>query len=140
MNISIAKKPSFVNELFFFIIAGIFATITDFIVYTTLHSYMLYSYAKTFSFLSGSLVAYLLNKFITFKSLKRSISEMIRFVILYLSTLVANVTINSFCIYIITNKATHLISHPLIFAFLFATSVSTILNFLGQKFFVFKKI
>lgn len=131
------------RELRSFIIIGIIATLLDFTLYTLFQQVVTYSIAKTFSFLCGTLFTYLLNKFITFKQSKHSTKEAAKFITLYGSTLVANVTVNSLMIMLIS---THLngylfITHEvtIIISFIAATSVSTVLNFIGQKFWVFKK-
>ncbi len=55
--------------------------------------------------------------------------EILRFMVLYSATLGANVASNKYML-----SMTGLI----FFAFLFATGVSTVLNFTGQKFWVFR--
>ncbi|MDX2083962.1 MAG: GtrA family protein [Candidatus Melainabacteria bacterium] len=120
-------------------------------------------WAKAVSFLSGSGVAFVFNKRWTFastlpastppantfpeKTLERSScgavntelprradvgpakAQALRFMALYLFSLAANVAVNKCCI--------GLLSTGLWPAFLLATATSTILNFLGQKFWVF---
>jgi putative flippase GtrA len=80
---------------------------------------------------SGTVVAYFINKFWTFKQNKKSVSEVLRFAILYFLTFLANVGVNKMALNILTGST--------IIAFLFATATSTLLNFIGQKYWVFKK-
>ena len=56
--------------------------------------------------------------------------EIGKYTILYIGSAIANMIINAIIIWIFSNA---------FFAFLCATGTSTIMNFLGQKFFVFSK-
>jgi putative flippase GtrA len=137
------KSSKLKQHLLGFILVGLFATGFDFIIYSLLHVYLSYSIAKACSFLSGSCLVYLLNKFFTFKQPKHSQAEMLRFLILYSLTLCANVLVNSLSLAMLPNwvKPINLLLNPqeiIILAFIIATGVSTILNFFGQKFWVFR--
>lgn len=112
-----------------FIMAGFSAVVTDTLVYFILINILDKSVSKGISFISGTIVAYVINKFWTFNKPEHSIVEIIKFAILYSVTLCANVGVNK----IVLGSFPDL----LIFAFLCATGTSTILNFLGQKFWVF---
>lgn len=117
------------KELKRFIVAGISAVSTDLITYYILLNFLPHSVSKTISFLLGTVVAFVINKYWTFEKHTKSYTEVAKFGFLYLVTLGANVFAN----------AVVLKYFSLVFlAFLVATGVSTILNFLGQKFWVFK--
>ncbi|MEK7452463.1 MAG: GtrA family protein, partial [Patescibacteria group bacterium] len=118
------------KELFRFLITGFTAVGTDACVYAILLYFLSPSYAKTSSFFAGTIVAYLLNKYWTFEKKVFVFKEVIRFLSLYTVTLFVNVWVNTF-----TLDLTH--QHTI--AFLFATTTSTILNFIGLKFWVFRK-
>jgi putative flippase GtrA len=119
------------RELKRFVIAGSLAVGTDMLVYYLLLRAMSHSPAKAASFLCGSIVAYVVNKYWTFEQHERSYAEMVRFGLLYVTTLGANVGVNKICL---------LLFPPWVFfAFLCATGVSTILNFVGQKWWVFRR-
>jgi putative flippase GtrA len=131
------------HELSRFIIIGIIATIFDFSLYSIGHQWfnLPYAMAKTFSFICGSCLAYFLNKHFTFKQEKHQASQMIRFAILYILTMLVNVAVNSSSIAILTQKISIswlTKSEILIFSFVVATGTSTVINFIGQKFWVFK--
>ncbi len=135
--------PNIRTQLQSFIIIGILATLVDFGLYMWWHHYLPFSVAKTFSFIIGSGVAYLLNKCFTFKQDRHSLKSIKRFVILYGSSMGLNVFTNSLLIHSIRFFAPTLwitkANFILIIAFVMATGMSTIVNFMGQKFWVFKK-
>jgi putative flippase GtrA len=117
------------KELLRFLVAGFSAVATDMSAYYLLLLVLPPSYAKGISFMLGTIVAYLINKYWTFEQGKHSYSEMLRFAILYGTTLGCNV---------MTNKLVLNITALVWLAFLAATGVSTVLNFAGQKWWVFR--
>lgn len=133
------------QQLLRFIIAGCCAVGTDCLLYYILSQYINFSIAKGISFLVGTIAAYILNKYYTFEQTTKSKKEIIKFFILYLSTLIANVGVNKLsfiilpCIlkFILNTNEYKIVK---LFAFLCATGTSTILNFIGQKFWVFKEV
>lgn len=118
------------GELGRFLGAGVSAVATDCTVYYLLLNWFPHAPAKAASFIAGSLVAYLLNKFWTFARHTRSYAEAARFACLYLCTLGANTAVNEL--------ALRLLPGLTFFAFLCATGTSTVLNYLGMKFWVFR--
>ncbi len=118
------------RELLFFIISGCSAVLTDLVFYFLLVDFLGHNIAKAISFILGSVVAFILNKYLTFKKKESSLTEIIKFIILYALTLGANVMVNHGVILVIPEYK--------IFAFLCATGTSTVLNYIGQKFWVFK--
>jgi len=130
------KNP---GELMRFLFAGGSAVACDTVVYALLFPILPSpSVAKGISFISGTIVAFLLNKFWTFKKPKRSGAEVAKFVCLYVSTLGANIAVNRLTLDHAASIVPMLKSYETQFAFLAATGTSTVLNFLGQKFWVFK--
>ena len=117
------------KELKRFLIAGFSAVSTDLGIYYLLMNLFNVNFSKGISVLSGATVAFLINKYWTFEKKERSFNEIIKFAILYLVTLGLNV---------LTNHIVLDISNIVILAFLVATGVSTVLNFIGQKWWVFK--
>ena len=121
-----------------YIISGVLATGTDFVIYSILSKWFLgYDTAKTISFFSGTIVAYLYNKYITFGHHEKSFSEITKFLILYSLSMVCNVTINHIGILILDKLV--VVKIAVFCAFILATLVSMAINFMGQKFWVFKK-
>lgn len=118
------------KQLVKFIIAGCLAVTTDLLSYYILLNFLSHNISKTVSFILGTIVAYIINKFWTFEKNKKSYREIYRFALLYTITLFANV---------FTNKITLELTKNTFLSFIVATGVSTVFNFLGQKFWVFKK-
>ena len=118
-----------------YLMAGLSAVGTDSLTYFLLVHWMLahvgYDMAKFVSFLSGTVVAYAVNKFWTFESKDKSFSEAVAFLTLYVLTLGLNVSVNRLVL---------LLTHQSLLAFLTASACSTVANFLGQKFWVFKPV
>jgi len=117
------------RELKRFLVAGLSAVVTDLVVYYVMLNFFSNGISKAISFLLGTIVAYVINKYWTFEKHQKSYKEIVKFGILYGFTLVVNVTINKI---VLENYSI------LFFAFVLATGVSTILNFTGQKYWVFK--
>lgn len=117
------------KELKKFIVAGFGAVGTDLGIYYFFLHFSVSYIAKGISFLSGTIVAFIINKYWTFGKKKKSYIEVFRFALLYSITLGVNV---------LTNKLVLDISGIVLLSFIIATGVSTILNFIGQKFWVFK--
>tara|TARA_E500000178_G_scaffold356622_1_gene436179 strand:- start:736 stop:1104 length:369 start_codon:yes stop_codon:yes gene_type:complete len=116
-------------ELSRFVVSGILAITVDLLVYYILSNYLSYDLAKAISFICGTIAAFIANKYFTFRKYKKSNKEIWQFALLYLSTLTINVVINSLVLDV---------SQIVILGFLVATACSAILNFLGQKFWVFR--
>jgi putative flippase GtrA len=117
------------SEISRFIITGLLAVSTDLLSYFMLVEQLPINTAKGTSFILGSLVAFFLNKIWTFKNQDNITPRVIQFSILYTSTLCANIYINEITL-------TYILDHQL-FAFICATGTSTVLNFIGMKYWVF---
>lgn len=88
------------------------------------------SIAKAISYIAGAIVGFVINKFWTFECKQLSIREIFRYVILYACSAIANTVVNAGVMWVTSMT---------LFAFLCATGCSTVMNFIGQKFFVFKQ-
>ncbi|WP_425548592.1 GtrA family protein [Allohahella marinimesophila] len=98
--------------------------------YFLLSLYIDYNVAKGISFCLGSIVAYVLNNIWTFKVTKFTHVNVMKFSLLYITTFLFNVAINALVFLAFEIK---------FLAFLFATGVSAVLNYVGLKYWVFKK-
>lgn len=139
MNKILLKK-----QIYKFIFSGICAVLTDMLFYYILSNYVDIATAKGVSFLVGTITAYLMNKYYTFEQKEKNFVEILKFVFLYMFSLSANVFVNSLSFKFLPILFKYLQILDMnqtikFFSFLFATGTSTIINFVGQKFFVFKK-
>jgi putative flippase GtrA len=118
------------KELKRFLVAGISAVGTDLAIYYVLLNFFNTDISKAISFFLGTMVAYFINKYWTFEKKDKSYVEIIKFGFLYSTTLGVNV---------MTNKIILDMFSITMLAFLIATGISTVLNFIGQKWWVFKE-
>ncbi|MCF8465259.1 MAG: GtrA family protein [Flavobacteriales bacterium] len=94
--------------------------------------------AKSISFLCGMSVTYSLNKLWTWKKKDKSKSRMAKFVALYGFSLVMNVAVNSSLLFLLHHFSDVLdLPYKYFIAFVGATGFSAVMNFIGQKFWVF---
>lgn len=120
-----------IKEILKFLVGGGSAVLVDSIAYFILVQLGMQLWvAKTVSYILGAAVGFVINKLWTFESKRFSAVEIIKYIFLYACSACANALVNSVVLWFWDNK---------VFAFLCATAVSTVLNFLGQKFFVFAK-
>ena len=118
------------QEILKFLVGGGTAVIVDFFTYKIFMILGLErTIAKTLSFIYGSIVGFIINKYWTFKSPKFQIKEILKYTVLYILTAFINSQVNKYTLLLFGNE---------MFAFLCATGVSTVLNFLGQKFLIFR--
>ena len=128
----ILKRSDFnIKEILKFLVGGGSAVLTDAGMYWLLQFLgMDLAVAKAISFICGSIVGFIINKLWTFEAKQFSFTEIIKYAILYACTALINTAVNSAVLYFINIQ---------LLGFLCATGVSTVLNFFGQKFFVFRK-
>ena len=124
------KKNKLENQILIFIIIGGFATTIDFIIYSYLLDFISINFSKFISMLVSSLFSYFMNKIFTFNKGKNYNSKyLIKFYIIFLLNLLTNIFVNYY-VYKWTSIK--------ILAFILATLFGMIVNFIGQKFYVFK--
>ena len=88
------------------------------------------SWAKRISFTAGAAWAFFANKFFTFKQPLLKWNEPLAFIAVYGVGFLANSAVHDFTLRLLARKL------PAVIA---ATAVSTIWNFIGQKFLVFRR-
>jgi len=120
------------NTLLKFVVSGCLATLMDALVYSLLFSYFGSSISKACGFLAGSSTAFVLGRVFTFQSRGKVLNQIKRFGLVYACTLCANVVVHEI-LYNVNPDSGWI-------PFLGATAVSTVLNYLGQKYFVFKEV
>ncbi len=120
-----------IEEIFKFLLTGIIAVLIDAIVYFFLYFNLEFhaEISKRISFISGALFIFIVNRSFVFRIKKKNIYQVLLFSTLYLISFFANSYSHDYIYYNFYN---------IWFAFIIATIVSTIINYLGQKYVVFK--
>lgn len=131
-------STTFKHQVVFYLICGAFSTSCDFLIYYNLYHYEVQmDIAKGTSFLVATLISYFLNKYFTFKTKQRSIREFVNFVVVHIMSMLVDVGANRLFVFAI---GLFIVSHQKIFlAFILATSLSVVVNFAGQRYWVFNK-
>lgn len=119
------------KELTRYLIAGVSAVLTDFVTYKLFIFFLPIAVAKTISYILGMFVSFCVNRSWTFKSQGEMHRDFSKFILLYSSSLFLNVLSNHATLYLLPQAIT--------FAFLVATGVSVVTNYVGQKYWVFRK-
>lgn len=122
------------KELLIFLVVGCLTVLLDYVTYRSLTELLQIAIpiAKGISFLTGTVFAYLANRFWTFGNSAHAPGSMLRFGALYALTLTVNIGANA----LVLNTLKTLAQNVQV-AFLVATGLSAMLNFLGMKYFVF---
>lgn len=128
--IKLPKYRLLKKELITYIFVGILAVLADFIFYKIfVFLGVENSIAKRVSFIFGAFISFFLNKKITFNSKSKSFTQPILFALIYLISFIINSITHDIIIkYFQIN-----------IAFASATCLSIVINYLGQKYIVFKK-
>jgi putative flippase GtrA len=123
------------RELLVFLVVGSLTVLVDFLCYRTLlwSGVDSVALAKSAGFLAGTVFAYFANRAWTFGHRHHRPGTAWRFAVLYALSLGANVAVNGLVLQPLAGTA-----FAVQLAFLGATAVSTCLNFLGMKLFVFR--
>jgi putative flippase GtrA len=126
-----SMKQFFELELVKYVCVGGGAVLIDFLSYMIMIERfgMNHSVSKGISYVLGALFAFAVNKLWTFESKRKTHEAFIRFTMLYASTFTANVLINATFIWL---------GFVPVIGFAFATVTSVVLNYVGQKYWVFK--
>ena len=124
------NKQNFL-EIYRFLIVGICSVSIDFIFY---YFFIYFDFfdpnnSKRISFIIGAIFAFYANRNYVFRINQKKFSQYIMFSILYFTSFILNSIVHDY-IYLISNLT--------LVSFLCATMVSTITNFTGQKFLIFK--
>lgn len=114
-----------------FCISGGIGTFTDFVLYVLLSSQLDITFSKCCSMLVSCVISFFLNKSWTFQVKgKADTKQVIRYVVSQILNICVNVS---------SNTGVYRIFHKKILAYLVATFAGMTVNFLLQRFFVFKK-
>ena len=118
-------------QIYRFIIIGICSVLIDFIFYYLFIYINLFDpeNSKRISFIIGAIFAFYANRSYVFKIIDKKISQYFAFALLYFVSFSLNSFVHDFVL---------LKLEILLVSFMIATMVSTIINFCGQKFIIFK--
>lgn len=117
-----------------FLVVGITCMVVDLMVYRLLGWTlgMRLDVAKAISYWAGVCVGFVGNKLWTFQSQSKSLAEPAAYLAQYFVTMLVNVGCNSLVLTLLGPQATAL-------AYITATGVSTVLNFVGLRWFTFRR-
>lgn len=120
-----------------FLVVGATTVAIDFAVYQLLHLAGLgLDPAKALSFVVATVAAYLLNRAFTFRAAGGR-HVVARFVSLYATALVVNVGVNALVLWLLTDASAWPGLTEIVVAFLAAQAVSSTMNFVGMRHWVF---
>lgn len=118
------------HQILRFVVTGFAGLFTDVLTYRScVHLGVHVTPAKALGCIAGTVLVFFINRAWTFSSQRRSLGQFLRFSALYTTSITLNTFLNTTLLGIVPE--------PWLVAFFVATSVSTIINFLGLKFFVF---
>lgn len=118
-----------IHEIFKFIVTGASSTIIDFMIYFFLNSFVGVTIAKLISMLISCMYAFLINKVWTFQVEENiGMLHVVKYILAQCINISINVGTNTGIYYLTLNKP---------FAYIIATGMGMVCNFLLQKFFVF---
>jgi len=114
-----------------FIVIGGITTLIDFCIYMAVNNFLDISVAKFCSMLIASLFSYYFNKKWTFENSEKTD---VFYLMKYYTTFIINMSVN-----ISINRIAYNYSRNKMIAFVIGTGFAMIINFLLQKFWVFRK-
>lgn len=147
-----------IKQITKFFIIGVSAVLVDFIIYYLLSDLLSVNLdvSKGLGFLVGTVYTYYLNKLWTWKHTEKSNKGMLfKFGLVYAFSFVFNILINKYGLRMLPEFDVNLnlvmlkeqelrpvfsVKGHKFLAFFFATVVSAVINFLGQKFLVFNQV
>jgi putative flippase GtrA len=133
------KNPTTISfQMLAFSLVGILAIGVDYIGYWLLRLFLNLDWAKGLSYIAGIGVVYVGNKFWTFDQPHKSPSETFKFCMLYVATFCINVWVNHVTVFYLANYKL-MFMNPYFWGFIVSTAVTAIINFIAQKWWVFRK-
>lgn len=119
------------SSIFKFLLVGGCSTLMDFLIYIALAIVIPIFLAKAISMIVASIFSYIFNKNFTFKNRDQtSMRHVVSFYVVFTLNLITNVGVN-FIIYSTSGCK--------VMAFVIATICGMTINYLGQRYWVFKK-
>lgn len=127
------KKLNLKETDLYFVLAGICAVFTDYLVYIYIINFINISLAKGIAFFCGVVVSWIINSNLTFKTNDEKLVQFFKYIFVLIFTMSLNIVVNNFFLYLLVIK------YEVSLSFLVATSISTATNFILFKYWVFKK-
>ena len=122
------------KQLKYFLIIGLVTVLID---YSTYRSLIFFesniSIAKSIGFAFGTTFSFIANRSITFNVKNDFFGHLVKFGLLYFTSMMFNVYVNSISLGLFTNS-----NLKMQISFILATIISATINFRGMKYFVFK--
>lgn len=121
------------KQIIVFIFVGLTAVAIDYVSYLSfLHLLNQILFAKALGFFAGAIFSFYANKHLTFSYKLNNKSHRVKFLVVYLMSLLANTLINDSILNLDLEN-----QFSIQMAFFVATGASAILNFWGMKYYVF---
>ncbi len=129
------QQTLWLKQLIRFIGIGLLAVLIDASLYSLfLHLYWPIPLSKGLALIIASTTAYFANKSLTFRFKEpRGYFSSLKYILLYICTLSLNTGLNSLFILLLTEN-----EYKMQISYIGATATSTITNFIGLKFWVFR--
>jgi putative flippase GtrA len=133
-TLALRKPPETRRQIARFLVVGSASVAVDLGIYALLTAVtpLAWGLSKGLSYAAGVVVGFFGNKFWTFESARKSAAEPAMYLLLYALTLLLNIGCNQLAL-------TVLGSEQKLLAFIFATGVTMVTNFLGMKFVTFRR-
>lgn len=113
-----------------FMVVGGFSTLVDFVIYMLLSAHLAITTSKSISMIFASVISYILSKNWTFKSINETnSSHILKFYVTLFINFITNISVNNIILDISGLK---------IFSFVIATLSAMTVNFLLQRYWVFR--
>ena len=122
------------KQLKYFLIIGLATVLIDYLTYRSLTFFESnINIAKSIGFALGTIFSFIANRNITFNLKNNFFGHLIKFSMLYFTSMMFNVFVNSISLGLFINS-----NLKVQISFILATIISATINFVGMKYFVFK--
>jgi putative flippase GtrA len=122
------------KQLKYFLIIGFVTVLIDYSIYRSLiFLESKIGIAKSIGFVFGTIFSFVANRNLTFNVKNNFFGHLIKFSLLYFTSMMFNVFVNSISLELFTNS-----NLKVQISFILATIISAIINFGGMKYLVFK--
>lgn len=127
------------RELLAFLMVGMLTALINYFVYRSFLILIGIDLSKAAGFIVGMIFGYFANRTWTFSYTEKNIGNVFRFVVLYAISLCLDISTNRMALHFSDGWEIRNTSIEIYFAFFVATGASVFFNFIGMKWFVFRK-